>query len=53
MLTEDEIKEALLIKAMNIYLGDRDEIIRNMEEVRKFLGNTDELEKRKPHRRRR
>lgn len=45
-LTEDEIKEAF-VKAMNICLGDRDEIIRNMEEVRKILGNTDELEKEK------
>lgn len=45
-LTEDEIKEAF-VKAMNLYLGDRDEIIRNMEEVRKFLNDTDELEKEK------
>lgn len=45
-LTEDEIKTAF-VKAMNIYLGDRDEIIRNMEEVRKFLNDTDELEKEK------
>lgn len=45
-LTEDEIKTAF-VKAMNLYLGDRDEIIRNMEEVRRFLNDTDELEKEK------
>lgn len=45
-LTEDEIKAAF-VRAMNAYLGDRDEIIRNMEEIRKFLNDTEELEKEK------
>lgn len=45
-LTEDEIKVAF-VAAVNIYLGDRDEVIRNMEEVRKFLSDTEELEKEK------
>ena len=33
--------------ALNIYLGDRDEIIRNMELARKILGDTEGLEKEK------
>lgn len=45
-LTEDEIKDTF-VTAMNSYLGDRDEIIRNMEEIRKLLNDTEELEKEK------
>lgn len=42
-LTEDEIKAAF-VKAMNIYLGDRDEIIRNIETARKIISDTSDLE---------
>ena len=50
--TEDEIKEAF-VAAMNIYLGDRDEIIQNMELARSSLVTWRSLRRRKPPRRRR
>lgn len=45
-LAEDEIKAAF-VRAMNTYLGDRDEIIRNIETARKILSDTSDLEKEK------
>lgn len=45
-LSEDEIKEAF-VKAMNKYIGNKDEIIGNFEAAQKMLNNTSKLEKQK------